>query len=112
MNTGNLTANADVTILTDTGQQSGLSSAITVAPSQSVSVNVTQYVQGSQAIALHVQTNTGQVAASVWEGGDGRRCLAAAGERPGDVPGDPWPDRGEQRRAAIRGGSRHQPTRS
>jgi hypothetical protein len=71
MNTGNLTANADVTILTDTGEQSGLSSAITVAPSQSVSVNVTKYVQGSQAIALHVQTNTGQVAASVWEGGTG-----------------------------------------
>ncbi len=68
MNTGNLTASADVTILTDTGQQNGLSSAITIAPNQSVAENITPYVQGSQALALHVQTNTGQVAASVWEG--------------------------------------------
>jgi hypothetical protein len=71
MNTGNLTASADVTILTDTGQQNGLSSAITVAPDQSVAENITQYVLGSQALALHVQTNTGQVAAAVWEGGAG-----------------------------------------
>jgi hypothetical protein len=68
MNTGNLTASADLTILTDTGQQDGLPSAITVAPNQSVSENITPYVQGSQALALHVQTNIGQVAASVWEG--------------------------------------------
>jgi len=71
MNTGNLTASADVTILTDTGQQNGLNSAITVAPRQYVKENVTPYVQGSQAIALRVQANTGQVAASVWEGGSG-----------------------------------------
>jgi hypothetical protein len=71
MNTGNLTASADVTILTDTGQQNGLNSAITVAPGQSVSQDITQYVRGSQALALHVQTNAGQVAASVWEGGAG-----------------------------------------
>jgi hypothetical protein len=71
MNTGNLTASADVTILTDTGLQSGLRTAITVAPNQSVSENITPYVQGSQALALHVQANTGQVAASVWEGGRG-----------------------------------------
>ncbi len=71
MNTGNLMASADVTILTDTGQQSGLRTAITVAPNQSVSENITPYVQGSQALALHVQANTGQVAASVWEGGKG-----------------------------------------
>jgi len=68
MNTGTLTASADVTILTDTGQQAGLSSAITVAPDQFVAENITPYVQGSQALALHVQTNAGQVAASVWEG--------------------------------------------
>lgn len=71
MNTGNITASADVTILTDTGQQNGLTSAITVAPNQFVAENVTPYVQGSQAIALHVQAGTGQVAASVWEGGSG-----------------------------------------
>jgi hypothetical protein len=71
MNSGNLTASADVTILTDTGQQTGLASAISVAPNQYVAENVTPYVQGSQAIALRVQANTGQVAASVWEGGAG-----------------------------------------
>jgi Family of unknown function (DUF5719) len=71
MNTGTIAASSDVTILTDTGQQSGLSSAITVAPNQFVSENITPYVQGSQAVALHVQTNSGQVAAAVWEGGDG-----------------------------------------
>jgi hypothetical protein len=71
MNTGNVAASADVTILTDTGQQNGLTSAITVAPNQFVAENVTPYVQGSQAIALHVQAGTGQVAASVWEGGSG-----------------------------------------
>jgi hypothetical protein len=79
MNTGNLTASADVTILTDTGLQSGLSSAITIAPSQSVSENITKYVTGSQAVALHVQTNTGQVAASAWEGnGSGGAWLPQA----------------------------------
>jgi hypothetical protein len=68
MNTGNLTASADVTIVTDTGQQTGLSSAITITPDESVAENITQYVRGSQALAVHVQTNTGQVGASVWEG--------------------------------------------
>lgn len=69
MNTGAVTASVDVTILTDTGQQNGLSSAITVLPDQFVTEDITQYVTGSQALALHVQTNAGQVAASVWEGG-------------------------------------------
>ena len=71
MNTETVTASADVTILTDTGQQNGLSSAITVAPGQFVKENIAPFVNGSQALALHVQTNTGQVAASVWEGGSG-----------------------------------------
>jgi len=79
MNTGNLTASADVTIITDTGLQSGLSSAITIAPSQSVAENITKYVTGSQAVALHVQANTGQVAASAWEGtGSGGAWLPQA----------------------------------
>ena len=69
MNTGGIAASADVTILTDTGQQNGLTSAITVAPDQFVAENVAPYVQGSQAVAIHVQAGTGQVAASVWEGG-------------------------------------------
>src|ERR1700749_4778867 len=69
MNTGNVAASVDVTILTDTGQQDGLNNAITVAPGQFVTANVTPYVPGSQALALHVQTTVGQVAASVWQGG-------------------------------------------
>jgi hypothetical protein len=71
MNTETVTASADVTILTDTGQQNGLSSAITVRPGQFVKENIAPLVAGSQAVALHVQTNTGQVAAAVWEGGSG-----------------------------------------
>lgn len=70
-NTSNVTASADVTILTDTGQRSGLASAITVPPDQSVAENVTPYVRGSQAIALHVQAGAGQLAAWAWEGGPG-----------------------------------------
>ncbi len=68
MNTGTVAASADVTILTDTGQQSGLGNAITVAPNQVIAENVAPYVRDSQALALHVQTSSGQVAASVWEG--------------------------------------------
>jgi hypothetical protein len=68
MNTSSVTAIADVTILTDTGQQNGLANAITVAPNQVVAENVTPFVTGSQSLALHVQTSAGQVAASVWEG--------------------------------------------
>jgi hypothetical protein len=71
MNTGSVTAIADVTILTDTGQQNGLNNAITVPPNQVVAENVTPFVTGSQALALQVQTSSGQVAASVWEGGNG-----------------------------------------
>jgi Family of unknown function (DUF5719) len=68
MNTGTVTASADVTILTDTGLQNGLNSAITVRANQFVPENITPFVRGSQALALHVQTSAGQVAASVWEG--------------------------------------------
>jgi hypothetical protein len=68
MNTGTIGASADVTILTDTGQQNGLNNAITVAPNQVVAENIAPFVGGSQALALHVQTSSGQVAASVWEG--------------------------------------------
>jgi hypothetical protein len=67
-NSGTAQASVDVTILTDTGQQSGLADAITVAPNQVIAENVSPYVHGAQAIALHVQTSTGQIAASVWAG--------------------------------------------
>jgi hypothetical protein len=67
-NSGTAEASVDLTILTDTGQQNGLANAITVAPNQTVAENVSPYVHGAQAIALHVQTSSGQIAASVWEG--------------------------------------------
>jgi Family of unknown function (DUF5719) len=73
MNSATAEASVDVTILTDTGQQDGLSNAITVAPDQVIAENASPYVQGAQAIAMHVQTSSGQIAASVWEGaGSGR----------------------------------------
>jgi len=68
MNTGTLAASANVNILTDTGQQDGLANAITVAPNQVIEENVAPLVRGAQAIAMEVQTSSGQVAASVWEG--------------------------------------------
>ena len=69
VNTGAVTASANLTILTDTGQQNGLSNAITVLPGQSVKEDIAPLVGGSQTVALHVQTTTGQVAVSAWEGG-------------------------------------------
>jgi hypothetical protein len=71
MNTAPVGATADVTILTDTGQQNGLDNAITVGPNQLVAENIAPFIHGSQALALHVQTSAGQVAASVWEGQNG-----------------------------------------
>jgi hypothetical protein len=68
MNTGDMAASADVTILTDAGLQDGLGSAITVAPRQVVATDMTPFIHGSEALALHVQTTSGQVSASVWEG--------------------------------------------
>jgi hypothetical protein len=67
-NSGTADASVDVTILTDTGQQSALVNAITVAPDQVIAENVSPYLHGAQAIAMHVQTSSGQIAASVWEG--------------------------------------------
>jgi hypothetical protein len=69
MNTATVTASVDVTILTDTGEQNGLSSAVIVQPGQFVKEDIAPLVSGSQALALHVQTTSGQVAASAWEGG-------------------------------------------
>jgi hypothetical protein len=73
MNTGALAASVNVNILTDTGQQNGLADAITVAPDQVVVENISPYVHGAEAVAMEVQTSSGQIAASVWEGeGTGR----------------------------------------
>jgi Family of unknown function (DUF5719) len=71
MNTGDMAASADLTILTDAGLQSGLNSGITIAPHQFVMENIAPFVRSSVALALHVQTSSGQIAASVWEGGSG-----------------------------------------
>jgi hypothetical protein len=68
-NTGALAASVNVNILTDTGQQSGLADAITVAPDQVIEENIAPYVRGAQAVAMEVQTSSGQVAAAVWESG-------------------------------------------
>jgi hypothetical protein len=70
-NTGVMPASVDVTLLTDAGVQSGLANGITVPPHQCVSVNLAQYVKGSSALAVHVETSSGQVAANVWEDGGG-----------------------------------------
>jgi Family of unknown function (DUF5719) len=67
-NTGDLAASVNVGMITDAGVQPGLGSAITVQPHQFVSQDIAPFVHGSQALALHVQTSSGQVAASVWEG--------------------------------------------
>ena len=57
-----------MTLLTDAGVQPGLDSAVTVGPHEYVMVDIAPLVRGSVALALHVQTTSGQVAASVWEG--------------------------------------------
>jgi hypothetical protein len=69
MNTGDLAASANVSLLTDAGLQTGLTTGITVAPHRVVTQRIASFVQGSAAVALHVQTSSGQVAASVWESG-------------------------------------------
>jgi hypothetical protein len=71
VNSGTIAASVNLTILTDTGQQDGPGSAITVLPGQSEAENVTSFAPGSQAVALHVQTTAGQVAAAAWQRGTG-----------------------------------------
>ncbi|MGH3164871.1 MAG: DUF5719 family protein, partial [Trebonia sp.] len=67
-NTGMMDATVDVTLLTDSGAQDALNDGITVPAGQYMSVNLAQYVKGSIALAVQVQTSSGQVAANVWEG--------------------------------------------
>jgi hypothetical protein len=68
MNTGAMAASVDLTMLTDAGVQAGPVAGITVSPHQYVAENIASFVEGSAALALHVQTSSGQVAAAVWEG--------------------------------------------
>jgi Family of unknown function (DUF5719) len=80
-NTGNLAATVDVTLITDSGIQQALSSAITVGPGGYQSVNLATYAHGSVVMAVHVQTSSGQVAAAVWQsGGSGGSWLPQAAE--------------------------------
>jgi hypothetical protein len=69
VNSGNMPASANVTILTDAGLQTGPATGITVAPHRSVTQSINPFVRGSAALGLHVQTSSGQVAASVREDG-------------------------------------------
>lgn len=79
MNTGAMAASVEVTMLTDSGTVSGLSSGITVAPHQYLTKSIAPLVKGSAALALRVQTSSGQVAADVWEdGGSGGAWLPVA----------------------------------
>lgn len=68
MNAGTIAATVEVSMLTDSGVQQGLSDAITVGPGQYLWENVARFTGGSQVQALHVQTSSGQVAAAVWQG--------------------------------------------
>jgi len=70
-NTGKMAATVDVTIFTDSGEQDALNDGITVPADQYLSVNLAQYVKGSTALAVQVQTSSGQVAGNVWESGGG-----------------------------------------
>lgn len=69
VNSGNMPASANVTILTDAGLQTGPPTGITVAPHRSVTQSISPFVRGSAALGLHVQTSSGQVAASLREDG-------------------------------------------
>lgn len=81
-NTGSMAATVDVTILTDSGVQDVLNDGITVSGGQYLTVNLAQYVKGSTALAVQVQTSSGQVAANVWEGSGGHGTWLPAADAP------------------------------
>jgi hypothetical protein len=68
-NTGSMAASAGVTVLTDSGVQSGQDNQVTVAPHQYLGMNLATLAKGSTVLAVHVQTSSGQVAADLWQGG-------------------------------------------
>lgn len=76
-NTGVMPADTELTIWTDAGPQPGTN--VTVPAHQYLSVNLASLVQGSQVMAVQVQTSSGQVGANVWEaGGSGGAWLPQA----------------------------------
>lgn len=79
MNSGTMAASVEVTVLTDSGLQSGQDNEVTVPPHRYLSVNLASQAQGSTALAVHVQTSSGQVAADMWQaGGSGGTWIPAA----------------------------------
>jgi hypothetical protein len=79
MNSGAMAASVEVTVLTDSGLQSGQDDELTVAPGRYLSVNLASLAQDSTVLAVHVQTSSGQVAADMWQaGGSGGTWLPAA----------------------------------
>lgn len=78
-NSGSMAASADVTVLTDAGVQSGQDNEFTVPPHRYISMNLASLASHSTAMAVHVQTSSGQVAADLWQaGGSGGAWLPAA----------------------------------
>lgn len=78
-NSGAMAATADVTVLSDTGVRSGQDNQVTVPPHRYIGVNIASQASGSEQIAVHVQTSSGQVAADVWQdGGSGGAWLPAS----------------------------------
>ena len=74
MNSGTMAASVEVTVLTDSGLQSGQDNEVTVPPHRYLSVNLASQAQGSTALAVHVQTSSGQVAADMWQAGGSGGC--------------------------------------
>lgn len=68
-NQGDIPTSVELTTLTDAGPQSSPDDDLTVAPHSYTSVNLASVASGSQVLAVHVQTTSGQVAANVWESG-------------------------------------------
>jgi hypothetical protein len=90
VNTGALAASADVTVLTDAGVQTNQDDEFTVAPGRYLSVNIASLAKGSTALAVHVETSSGQVAAEVWQGGGSGGAWLPGAESPATqvvVPG-------------------------
>jgi len=78
MNSGTMAASVEVTVLTDSGDQSGQDNELTVAPHRYLGVNLASLAQGSTVLTVHVQTSSGQVAADMWQaGGSGGTWLPA-----------------------------------
>jgi uncharacterized protein DUF5719 len=79
-NTGSMAASVGVTVLTDSGVQSGQDNQVTVGPHQYLGMNLASVAKGSTVLAVEVQTSSGQVAADLWQGGgSGGTWLPVAG---------------------------------